>query len=379
MNGERNLVQTRPSGDEMRILVINCGSASLKYKLFRTTESEVHFVNGGMMELTQGYRAAVTSSLELLPQMPEAIAHRVVHGGDRLPEVVEVDVGLLNQLRELGPLAPLHNGPAVEGIEATLGLGLPLVAAFDTAFHRTLPERAWRYAVPESAGVRRYGFHGWSHRSVVERYAELTGHLLPTIITLHLGSGCSAAAIRDGVSIDTSMGYTPLEGLVMATRPGDLDSGVLTHLLEQGMTLHQLRHWLNHEAGLQGLAGTHDVRELLKRTDPTALNAVEIFCYRVRKYVGSYLAVLGGAEAIVFTGGIGENSAEIRRRVCEGLSWAGVELDDTRNARGEEWISTPSARLAVYAIRTEEERIIAREARRLLVSGSAASRSPGPS
>jgi acetate kinase len=353
----------------MRILVINCGSTTLKYKLLIVNQNGVHLLAGGARELQDGYRAAVTSALESLPQPPEAIAHRVVHGGDRLPDVVEVDTRVLNQLRELGPLAPLHNGPALEGIEATLGLGVPLVAAFDTAFHRTLPEYAWRYAVPPAFGVRRYGFHGWSHRSVMEQYALLSGNPTPTVITLHLGSGCSATAIRQGTSIDTSMGLTPLEGLVMGTRPGDLDPGLVIYLMQQGMTLDRLRHLLNHESGLEALAGSHDMRALLRRDDSAARLAIEVFCYRILKYVGAYLAVLGGTEAIVFTGGIGENSPEIRRRVCQGLIWAGVELDHSRNAGGEERISAAAAQIAVYAIRTDEERVIAREAERLLASG----------
>lgn len=353
----------------MKILVINCGSATLKYKLFTTEPSCIQPLAGGTVEISRGYRAAVTKALEGLPQIPDAIAHRVVHGGDRLADLVEVDVPLLNQLREFGSLAPLHNGPALEGIEATLGLDVPLIAAFDTAFHRTLPRHAWRYALPELPGVRRYGFHGWSHRSVMERYAELSGNSRPTIITLHLGSGCSAAAIRLGESIDTSMGFTPLEGLVMATRPGDLDPGILTHLMQQGMTLDCLQSFLNHESGLQGLAGTSDMRELLRRTDDAAALAVEIFCYRVLKYVGAYWAVLGGAEAIVFTGGIGENSPAIRRRISEALGWTGLEMDEPRNAAGEERISSQSSRPAVYNIRTDEEGLIAREASRLLDPG----------
>jgi len=353
----------------MRILVINCGSTTLKYKLFAVDGSGMQRLVAGVVEISGGYGAAVAGVLEALPQAPEAIAHRVVHGGDRLPEVVAVDTLVLNQLRELGPLAPLHNGPALEGIEATLGLRVPLVAAFDTAFHRTLPERAWHYALPALPGVRRYGFHGWSHRSVTERYAVLSGNPQPTIVTLHLGSGCSAAAIQRGQSIDTSMGYTPLEGLVMGTRPGDLDPGILTHLMEQGMTPDRLRRLLHHESGLQGLAGSHDMRELLRRDDHAAVAAVEIFCYRILKYVGAYLTVLRGAEAIVFTGGIGENSPEIRGRICEGLRWVGLEIDDLRNARGEERLSTQSSRMAAYTIRTDEEKVIAREAYRLLASG----------
>jgi acetate kinase len=290
----------------------------------------------------------------------------VVHGGDRLGDVVRVDIPLLNQLRELGSLAPLHNGPALEGIEATLGVGVPMIAAFDTTFHRTLPPRAWRYALPDLPGVRRYGFHGWSHRSVTERYAELSGNPLPTIITLHLGSGCSATAIQRGRSVDTSMGFTPLEGLVMGTRPGDLDPGILMHFVQQGMTSDRIRTLLNCESGLQGLAGTSDMRELLGRTDDAARLAVEIFCYRVLKYAGAYWAVLGGADAIVFTGGIGENSPEIRRRVADGLAWTGLEMDERRNAAGEERISSLSSRPAAYSIPTDEERLIAREACRLL-------------
>jgi acetate kinase len=349
----------------MQILVINCGSATLKYKLF-STHQDIQLLIGGTVEINSGYRAAVTQALETLPQAPDAIAHRVVHGGNQVTDVVRVDIALLNGLRELGRLAPLHNGPALEGIEATLGVGVPLVAAFDTAFHRTLPPHASRYALPDLPDVRRYGFHGWSHRSVMERYAELTNNPSPTIITLHLGSGCSATAIRRGHSIDTSMGFTPLEGLVMGTRPGDLDPGILMHLMQQGMTLDRLRSFLNHESGLQGLAGTSDMRELLRRTDDAAAFAVEIFCYRVLKYVGAYWAVLGGAEAIVFTGGIGENSPEIRGRISAGLRWTGLEVDEARNAAGEERISSQSSRPAVYNIRTDEELLIAREASRLL-------------
>jgi acetate kinase len=352
----------------MRILVINCGSATLKYKLFAAESGQLRHLAGGAVEISSGYRQAVAAALQSLPQAPDAIAHRVVHGGDRLPDVVPVDLRILSQLRELGPLAPLHNGPALEGIEATLGLGVPLVAAFDTAFHRTLPVRAWRYALPELAGIRRYGFHGWSHRSVTERYADLSGNPLPTIVTLHLGSGCSAAAIQHGRSIDTSMGYTPLEGLVMGTRPGDLDPGILTHLMQEGMTLEQVRSLIHHQSGLQGLAGSHDMRELLRRTDESAVLAIEIFCYRILKYVGAYLSALGGAEAIVFTGGIGEHSPEIRRKVCEGLRWVGLELDGVRNTRGEERISVDGSRIGAYAIRTDEEGVIAREAWTLLSS-----------
>jgi acetate kinase len=318
------------------------------------------------VETTAGYRAAVEQALVALPAPADVIAHRVVHGGGRLPDVVRIDPQVLRVLREVTPLAPMHNGPALEGIEATLGLGAPLIAAMDTAFHATLPPRAWRYALPELAGVRRYGFHGWSHRYVTERYAALTGSAEPTIVTLHLGGGCSAAAILRGRSVDTSMGYSPIEGLVMGTRAGDLDPGILTHLLHEGTSLQQLEQLLQHGAGLKALAGTADVRELQRRKDPAAELALDVFCYRIQKYVGAYLAALEGAEAIVFTGGIGEHSPDIRRRVCERFGWAGLTLDLERNRRNEVRLSAEGSRLAAYAIPTDEEYLIARETFRLM-------------
>jgi acetate kinase len=352
----------------MHVLVINCGSATLKVKLFEATGLELRVVAGQTVEITGPYGTAVDQALATLPVRPDVIAHRVVHGGGRLPELARIDARVLGILRELSPLAPMHNGPALEGVEATLGAGVPLIAALDSAFHQTLPPRAWRYALPDFPGIRRYGFHGWSHRFVTERYAELTGSREPTIITLHLGSGCSAAAIRQGRSVDTSMGYSPLEGLVMGTRAGDLDPGILTHLLREGYTLRDLEHLLNHESGLKALAGTADMRELLRRTDEAAELALELFCYRIRKTAGAYLAVLEGAEALVFTGAIGENAAEIRRRVCEPMGWAGLRLDRERNGKSELRISAEGSPLGAYAIPTDEEWLIAREAVALLRS-----------
>lgn len=222
--------------------------------------------------------------------------------------------------------------------------------------------------------MRRYGFHGWSHRYVTERYATLAGSAEPTIVTLHLGSGCSAAAIFRGRSVDTSMGYSPLEGLVMGTRAGDLDPGILIHMLHERMALQELERMLNHEAGLKALAGTADLRELQQREDPAAKLALDIFCYRIRKYVGAYLAVLEGAEAIVFTGGIGENAPEIRRRVCEGFGWAGLKLDSEQNRQSSLRISAYGSRLAAYVIPTDEELLIASETFRLMQNGPAGSK-----
>jgi acetate kinase len=362
------LKETLPrSSQQLRsLLVVNCGSTTVKYQLYELIPEGPSSIAGGALETEREFAEAVRQVLRSLPRPPDAIAHRVVHGGKWFTGSVVIDDEALGHLRELAPLAPLHNGPALAGIEATLPLGVPLVAAFDTTFHRTLPERAWRYAIPAELELRRFGFHGWSHRSVTQRYADLTGSMEPTIVTLHLGGGCSAAAIERGKSVDTSMGYSPLEGLVMGTRSGDLDPGVLTHLLQEGMSLERIIRLLNRGSGLVALAGTADMRELLRRTDDEAALAIDLFCYRIRKYVGAYLAVLEGAEAIVFTGGIGENSPEIRRRVCERLGWAGLTLDPSRNVAGAERISTDTSRLAAYAIRTNEEQLIAEEAAELL-------------
>ena len=344
----------------MRILVINCGSATLKYALYETAPGPLERLASATLPWEGGYAATVGRALAALPARPDAIAHRIVHGGERFLAPVAIDDDVLRHLAELVPLAPLHNAVALEGVAATRGLGVPQVAVFDTAFFADLPARARRYAVPSAPGVRRFGFHGWSHRSVTERCAALTGVVEPTLVSLHLGSGCSAAAILRGRPVDMSMGYTPLEGLVMATRPGDVDPGLLLHMMQEGADVRRLEHLLHHESGLVALAGTDDMRELLARDDASARDALELFCYRIVKYVGAYLAVLEGrADAIVFTGGIGHGSPEIRRRVCEALGWTGLRLDAGRNARGEERISGDDTRLAAFALRSDEEGAIA--------------------
>ncbi|MEO7138567.1 MAG: hypothetical protein ABI037_12700 [Gemmatimonadales bacterium] len=350
----------------MRILVINCGSTSLKYKLYEADQQRLSLLAAASVSMKPGDDAPVAGVLAALPARPEAVAHRVVHGGDRFTAAVRVDDEILRALTELTPLAPLHNGPALRALEITRTLGVPIIAAFDTAFFADLPARARRYALPSILGVHRYGFHGWSHRFVMNRLAELSGDHEPTLVSLHLGSGCSAAAVRRGKPVDISMGYSPLEGLIMGTRAGDVDPGVLLHLLHEGWDAERLGRLLHHEAGLKALAGTTDMRELLSRTDPEAQEAVELFCYRAVKYVGAYLAALEGeAQALVFTGGIGENAPEIRERICRSLEWAGVRLERRRNARGEERISAEGSPLVAYAIRTDEEAGIAEEALRL--------------
>lgn len=346
----------------MILLVLNCGSATVKFELFEVEGSRIESISTGTVEPRGRYREAIERIVAGLPRKPDAVGHRVVHGGDRFDAPVRIDDAVLGTIRELVPLAPLHNPPAIEGIESARALGVPMVAAFDTAFHRTVPEVARRYALPELPGIRRYGFHGLSHQYVTERYAELARSPQPTIVTLHLGNGCSAAAIRKGRCVDTSMGFTPLEGLVMGTRAGDVDPGIVTYLWRSGWSVERVERMLNYESGLQALAGTNDMRELERRTDDAARLAIEMFCYRVRQYVGAYLAVLEGAEAIVFTGGIGENAAGIRERICSGLRWAGLKWRGGSEGR----ISADDATVHAWVIRTDEERLIARETARIL-------------
>jgi acetate kinase len=310
----------------------------------------------------------------------DTVGHRVVHGGERFTHSALVTDDVLRGIEDCIDLAPLHNPGNVKGIVATrdiFGPGLPQVAVFDTAFHQTLPERAYLYALPYQLyrrhRLRRYGFHGTSHRYVAYRYRQLR-NLAPektNIITLHLGNGCSAAAIREGKSVDTSMGLTPLEGLVMGTRAGDLDPAILDFIAsKEGLSIQEVESLLNKQSGLLGISGlTNDMRELLdeahEHDDRRAWLAIDLFCYRVRKYIGAYLAALGGADALVFTGGIGENSAEIRRRICEGLEWLGLEIDADRNvsmlSAHEGLISREGSRLEAYVIPTDEELLIARD------------------
>jgi acetate kinase len=344
----------------MRILVINCGSATLKYALYETAPGPLERLASAIVPWEGAYGATVSRALAALPVAPEAIAHRIVHGGERFVAPVAIDDDVLRHLAQLVPLAPLHNAVALEGVAATRGLGVPQIAVFDTAFFADLPARARRYALPSPPGVRRFGFHGWSHRAVTDRCASLTGIAEPTLVSLHLGSGCSAAAILRGRPVDVSMGYSPLEGLVMATRPGDVDPGLLLHMMQEGADAGRLEHLLNHESGLMALAGTGDMRELLARQDSRARDAIDLYCYRIVKYVGAYLAALEGrAEAVVFTGGVGHGSPDVRRLVCETLGWTGLSLDAGRNARGEERISPDDTRLAAFALQSDEEGAIA--------------------
>src|SRR5215203_4701480 len=408
----------------MNVLVLNCGSSTAKFQLIATDldhiaqDADEHLA-GGVIERIGGeaiitfrargdeahrstapvrdMRAAVDTIIRWVtsadPRTAEvktvgdihAVGHRVVHAGGRFTHSVLIDDDVLRGFEDCIDLAPLHNPGNIRGIQAArevFGPGLPQVAVFDTAFHQTLPPHAYLYALPyqwyRRYRVRRYGFHGTSHRYVAYRYRKLRGLSRDetNIITLHLGNGCSAAAIRGGDSVDTSMGMTPLEGLVMGTRSGDIDPAILDFVGgKEGLSAQDVDSVLNKQSGLLGISGlTNDMRELLDEQresgDRRAGLAVDIFCYRVRKYVGAYLAAMGGADALVFTGGIGENAAGVRARVCEGLDWMGVELDPVANeattARREGLVSREGSRLAVYVIPTDEELLIARDTVRLI-------------
>jgi acetate kinase len=373
----------------LTLLVLNCGSSSLKYDLFedgsRLERGSVRGIGG--QDAPGSHEEAVAQTLDGLRERGglervDAVAHRVVHGGRRFSEPVLIDDGVIAELRRLTELAPLHNAPALEAIEAaarSLGDGVAQVACFDTAFHSRMPETAATYAIPaelaERYGIRRYGFHSLAHRYMSARVAELSGLEAEglRLISLQLGAGCSAAAVRGGRSLDTSMGFTPLEGLVMATRSGDLDPALPAFLGEhEQLGAEEVHRLLDERSGLVGLSGrSRDMEELLvaeAEGDERARLAVDVFCYRVRKYVGSYLAVLGGADAVAFGGGIGEHAPAVRRRICEGMAWCGVELDAPRNERavGEEGRIDAGGPVQVWVVPVDEAQVMARDAKTLL-------------
>jgi acetate kinase len=403
----------------MNILVLNCGSSSIRFQLIETDVEQI--ANNNDRRLARGHleriggeavvtlhttgreperstaqlrdvRAAVefiirwacsdVSGISEVQSVADvhAVGHRVVHGGERFTHSLLITDEVLRGIKDCIDLAPLHNPANIKGIVAArevFGTGLPQAAVFDTAFHQSLPERAFLYALPyqfyRRHRIRRYGFHGTSHRYVAYRYRQLRGieRDATNIITLHLGNGCSAAAISGGDSVDTSMGLTPLEGLVMGTRSGDIDPAIVDFVAaKEGLSPQDVETLLNKQSGLIGISGlTNDMRELLaeasENNDRRARLAIEIFCYRAKKYIGSYLAAMGGADAIVFTGGIGENSAEVRTLICDGLGWMGLELDEEQNLAhtgGREGIiSREGSRLAAYVIPTDEELLIARD------------------
>jgi acetate kinase len=368
----------------VRVLVLNSGSSSIKYQLVDSETGDR--LAGGVVEEVADHSSAlrevvarIEAMVERLDVPFEAIGHRVVHGGEVFSEPARIDDRVVEVIRELIPLAPLHNPANLAGIEAARATWptIAQVAVFDTAFHRTLPPAAYRYAVPvswfEQHGVRRYGFHGTSHDYVSARAADLLGRPRSELdlIVAHLGNGASMTAVKHGRSVETSMGLSPLEGLVMGTRSGDVDPAVVGHVAgATGRSEAEVLADLNRSSGLLGLCGDSDMREITARAgagDETADLALEVFCHRIRKYVGAYVAVLGGCDALVFTAGIGEHSDVVRARVCAGLAVFGIALDDDRNRRSDRVISSDVSATAVLVVPTDEEHAIAEQTARLLV------------
>ncbi|MHB1126007.1 MAG: acetate/propionate family kinase [Bacillota bacterium] len=398
----------------MNILVLNSGSSSLKYQLL-DMDREVCLVRGvaerigmGGARLTQ--HSPDQAPMEIIQPIPnhkeavrlmlngithpeygviasweyiEAVGHRVVHGGEYYAGSVAIDNMVIEKLERLSDLAPLHNPPNIVGIKACMEMmpGILQVGVFDTAYHQTMPPCAYIYSIPyqqyQRYGIRRYGFHGTSHRFVVQRTASLMGRRAEEIkvISCHLGNGASVTAVDRGRSIDTSMGFTPLEGLTMGTRSGDLDPSVVLFLMDkEGLSVGEIRDMLNRQSGVLGISGlSSDLRDLERAAaggHQRAQLALEIFAHDVKKYIGAYAAVLNGIDAIAFTAGIGENSSEMRVRICSGLDYLGVELDEVKNQEcsGELDIAAEGARTRVLVIPANEELMIARDTKELLTN-----------
>jgi acetate kinase len=400
----------------MKILVLNCGSSSLRFQLIDISQIEVceNLLAKGLFERIGGpnsaasftagsgkslqrempvpdHRSAMEAAFEFLLESGalqsageiEGVGHRVVHGGEHFRQSVPITADVEHAIEECSVLAPLHNPHNLSGFRAARALlpSVPQIAVFDTAFHSTLSPRAYLYAIPygyyEKDKVRRYGFHGTSHRFVSQRLVQIQGAPSRSwkLITCHLGNGCSLCAIDGGRSVDTSMGFTPGEGLMMGTRSGDVDPGAVLYLLSRYQcSPEQLEDTLSRHSGLYGISGSsNDMRDLLQRReagDRRAALAVEMFCYRIRKYIGAYVAALGGVRAVVFTGGIGENAFQVRKEICDGLGPLGILLDSERNrsALGSEGeISAAESPTKVWVIPTNEELLIARDTARCIL------------
>ena len=391
----------------MIVFVVNCGSSSIKYQLINMDGEKV--MAKGLIErigmegstlkhtpagkytidlkedipdhvvgIKMAIKALTSSDYGVIKDMSEidAVGHRVVHGGERFTDSVLITGEVLNGIKACSEIAPLHNPPNLYGIEACMNImkGIPQVAVFDTAFHQTMPKVAYLYGMPYEMyvkyGLRRYGFHGTSHKYVAQRAAELMGEHMSDlrIITCHLGNGASITAIKYGKSIDTSMGYTPLEGLIMGTRSGEIDPAIIPFLMEkENMTAQQIDDYLNRRSGILGISGlSSDFRDLesaANRGDDRSQLAIDVFAYKVKKYIGGYVAAMGGVDAIVFTAGLGENSPFMRDKICNGLEYLGTRVDPELNkVRGQEKeISVRRARVKIFVIPTNEELVIARD------------------
>ena len=360
----------------MQVLVVNSGSSSLKYQVIETDSGES--LLSGLIERVTDHAVAfgeMVADLKSSGLDPVAVGHRVVHGGEKFSEPVLITSDVIAAIEDLVPLAPLHNPGNLSGIRGANEVfpDLPQVAVFDTAFHQTMPKASYRYAIAsdleERYGIRRYGFHGTSHSFVSKAAAKFLGKPTFTGIVLHLGNGGSACAVLDGRSINTSMGLTPLQGLVMGTRSGDIDPAIPMYLARvAGMSVDEIDQSLNKNAGLLGMTGDSDLRDVHERAlagDQQAADALDVYALRVKHYIGAYLAQLGEIDAVVFTAGVGENSAAMREKICAGLEHLGIELDVVKNlerASAARDISTSSSRVKVLVVPTNEELEIAQQA-----------------
>ncbi len=395
----------------MKILVINCGSSSLKYQLIDMETEQVIAkglcerigINDSVLNHTPAGKGKIVIKVDLpnhevairevikaltdkeigvISDLSEisAVGHRVVHGGEKFACSVPVTDEVMKALEECTPLAPLHNPPNIVGINAVTAAmpGIPQVGVFDTAFHQTMPEKAYMYALPyefyDKFRIRKYGFHGTSHKFVAESAAEMLGRPLEElkIITLHIGSGASIAAVKYGKCVDTSMGFTPLDGLVMGTRCGKLDPAVLTFLLKQGYNGKELNMIMNKKSGVLGVSGvgadTRDVWAAADHGDRRSILARDMFIYRIKAYIGEYTAAMNGCDAIVFTAGVGENDFYTREKVCEEMDFLGIKMDTSKNNRRGEAadLSAPDSRVKILVIPTNEELAIARETKKIV-------------
>jgi acetate kinase len=391
----------------MKVLVVNCGSSSVKYQLLNMEDESV-MARGlaeriGIEGSRLKHQAAGREEIIIEKPMPDhktalklitdvltdektgvikdvdeiyAVGHRVVHGGEKFSGSVRITDEVMDTLRECADLAPLHNPPNIMGIEACQQLmpGKPMAGTFDTAFHHTIPDYAYIYPIPyeyyKKYGVRKYGFHGTSHKYVAERAAEIVGEPLESlkIITCHLGNGASITAVNGGKSVETSMGFTPLEGLAMGTRCGSIDPAIIAFIMEkENKTVEEVNNILNKRSGVLGISGVssdfRDLEQAAEKGDYNAKLAIEVFAYKVKKFIGSYSAVMNGVDVIVFTAGLGENSVSMRERICSGLDYLGLELDpEANNVRGKEAIiSKPGCKVKAVVVPTNEELMIARE------------------
>lgn len=396
----------------VKVLVLNSGSSSIKFQLFNMEDEKVlvkgvverigiensflDYEKTGEKEITikrdiedhsQGIELVIDTLLDkeygVLSSMDEinAVGHRVVHGGEKFAGSVKITDEVIEQMEAVSDLAPLHNPPNLAGIKVCRELmpDTPQVGVFDTAFHQTMPEKAYMYAIPykyyEKHGIRRYGFHGTSHRYVSKRAADMMDKPIEEckIITCHLGNGASIAAVDSGKSVDTSMGLTPLEGLVMGTRSGDLDPAIIPFLMsKENLSPDEIDKILNKESGLLGVSGvsndSRDIKAAAEEGNKRAQLARKLFNYRVKKYIGAYMAAMGGVDAIVFTAGIGENAADVRKGILEDMEYFGIKLDENANqVRGEESeITTADSSIKVFTIPTNEELVIARDTKQII-------------